>query len=325
MKEPHSEREQQDEQLVDALLEALFENQRGQAQSLVDRGLQRLEQESPTPSSNASTHDQHPTLKRRGRPWQFASLASFASLAAVAVLLLAIFLPFLDSSGNAMAAVARSLERAMEDVGRHYSVSTRLRLAQQTIDAQAELFVKGGNRCVYRSDSPMDALPVWLGNDRGQTWVVPPIGPVLYGDADSLDEWAEEKQEIATPYLHVSSFLQRMQESYTLQKLPNVPLETTLGIVDCQHIVGELSIPATPSQAERKRGSLPRRLELWAHQETGIAMKVIAAWDMDGKLGGRESVTIEYLEEVELADEFFTPNAHGGKNRPRLGFERSQD
>lgn len=40
---------------------------------------------------------------------------------------------------------------------------------------------------------------------------------------------------------------------------------------------------------------------------------------MDGDVG-RESITIKFLDQVELSDDFFKPESHGGLDRLQIDF-----
>jgi hypothetical protein len=295
---PHHD--QQKAHLIGSLLEALNERSSDKAQSLVSSGLQRLD-EAPTAST---VHDKSkPILERSRFPWMQA-----VSLVIAASIFIAVFLPFVDSSRNAMAALNRSIEQARMDVGRHYSVKMKTRIGQATtMDKEVDLFVKGEDRFAIRTH-----LNVWLGSNREKSWLVPPVGPVIEGDSRRLHSWVEGQDEISTPYLHISTVLEQLREAHELSKVTNVSLDIRGQRVACQYIVGILK--------EKQSSQVPNRIELWADAQSGAALKVIASWDVNAQGFGRESVTIELQDEIELDDAFFGPNAHGGLNRPRIDF-----
>ena len=66
--------------------------------------------------------------------------------------------------------------------------------------------------------------------------------------------------------------------------------------------------------------SIASFIELWSDLESGFAVQLIARWHLSDGEVGRESVEVQFQEPVELHDQFFTPDAHGGKDRPRVDF-----
>ena len=305
MTNQHPHHDQQKAQLIGSLLEALNEHSSDKAQSLVSSGLQRLE-EAPT-ALTVRDKSKQITGQSRFPWWQAVGLAIAASV------FVAVFLPFFDSSKNAMAALNRSIEQARMDVGRHYSVKIKTRVGKATtMDKEVDLFVKGGDRFAIRTH-----LKVWLGSNREKSWIVPPVGPVIEGDSRRLHSWVEGQDEISTPYLHISTVLEQLREAHELSKVSNVSLDILGQRVACQYVVGILE--------EQQSSQAPNRIELWADAQTGAALKVIATWNINSQGFGRESVTIELQDEVELQDEFFSPNAHGGLNRARIDFSSSSD
>lgn len=292
-------------QWVDSLLEALYDNDKHHAQSLVTSGLERLDQQ----SASVVMKGQGEQGSRRSRwpRWQLVGLAT------AALILIAVLLPFLNPSNQAMAAVTRSIQEAIQDVGRHYTVKARIRVSDRaSINREADLFVKGGDRFAIRTDTLLGSLPIWIGSNQGKAWVVPPSGPVIQGDTSSLIAWVALREEFSTPYLHIATALERIRDNYELKNLQEVSLQTSAGVITCQYIEGVLV-----GQGSQQ---VPDRIELWADSESGIALKIIAKWTLNEGEVGRESVTIELQDDIELANEFFGPNEHGGQGRRRIEF-----
>ena len=293
-------------QWVDSLLDALYENDRERAQDLVTAGLDRIDGEN-------TTRPYSEKLVRHPVAWQMKRWLVIGLSSAAALMLLVFFLQ-INTPNQAMAAVNRSIEQALaNDIGRYYVVTSVIQVDEdKTMARNSALYVKGGERFALRTDGPLKVRSIWLGGDRGNAWVVPPVGPVITGDTDNLGAWVARRKEITSPYLHITTILERMRDSYELKAQPNETLLIGARSVECQHIVGDLK--------GARSGQGPDRISLWVSAKTGVAQKVMAKWVLaDGELG-RKSVLIEFKSDMNLADDFFTPEKHGGSNRPRIRF-----
>lgn len=304
MTRPHTPDDQQKSQLIESLLEALYQNNEREAQALLKAGMERIEQYETVPRSTANK-DPAPR-PRRLVSWQVVGWLS------AALILIAVFLPYFDPSRNAMAAVNRSLQQALVDIGRRYSLRTSIHVTDSAnMVREADLYVKGGDRFAINARGPLGFGTFWLGSSNGNAWVVPPLGPVILGGTRNLMAWVAQREDVATPYLHLATLLERMRESYELSAFPPAELRINNEIILCRHVLG--------IRRNKGQDSFPDRIELWADSRTGVAMKVLATWNNDEL--GRESVTVEFRENIELADGFFSPDQHGGANRPRIGFD----
>ena len=90
-------------------------------------------------------------------------------------------------------------------------------------------------------------------------------------------------------------------------------------ILTTQLLVEDKPLSTAQTEQEKAVAELPKHVELWVDVESGVALKVFLDWfiaDSDQF----QTMTVEFQEEVELADPFFTPDMHGGKNRPRIQF-----
>ena len=300
-------REEHEQEFVDSLLKLLYKTDVQQAQSLVTAGMQKLDSASTSSINSASKKDATSSV-----PIPIRWLVGF-SFAAVVLLGIAatLFRP-----NNAVAAVKRSIQQAFEDVGRHYQVATTFRVGEESVERSADLYVKGADCLAISGEGPLGLKPIWLGSKNGQAWVVPPVGPVMEGNTESLIRWVAHRDDIATPFLHVSTFLERMCDVYRLKYVPSQSVVLVNGVVaDCEHIVGTL---------KRRDGNpdLPDLIALWADEETKLAVKVKADWLSPAGDFGRETVVIEWREEVALTDEFFTADEHGGKGRSRINLDK---
>ena len=292
-------------QTMDALLGSLYENSDSHAQSLVTKGFERLEREENEPRRNSKAY------QSRGVPrWKLLSLA------AGLLLMIAIGWQLLAPPKRAMAAVNLSIQQALEDIGRHYKLTLIIKRPDHSkTTRRSDLYAKGANKFAVRSSRDLGSKPIWMGSRNGKAWVVPALGPVITGNRTNLSTWVSRSEETSTPYLHVTTILERMRDSYTLSVLPDETINTADGDFnsnfDCAHIVATLA---------NDEPRIPNRIELWSDTESGVAIKVLATWDLADNESGRQSLLVELNENIDLADAFFTPNEHGGQNRRRINF-----
>ena len=297
------EQNQRKQDLVDSLLQSLYKTDQEQSRSLVSSGMERLEQLEIRQAEMTAGG----SIVRPPR-WLVIGLAT------AAMLCIAIFIPLFDNSRSAMAAVTLSLDQARQDIGRHYLVHSRWRAQNGNSNAmKVDLFVKGGEQFALKIPNPIQPnMSVWVGSNQDQAWVVPPFGPVLEGNRRNLSEWFDRRKDASTPYLHITTALELMSELYELESLPDETVDRDGDAIWCHRVTGRLKgEPSTES---------PDHINLWANAESGVAVKIIATWDLVEGRSGRESVTILLQEEIDLADDFFTPETHGASERSRLDF-----
>ena len=287
---------------VDSLLHSLYETDKDKARSLVDNGMQRLE--------DGEVASSGPARSRRysARPSWLIGLAT------AAVVLIAVAIPMTNGSRTATAAVMLSLDQALRDVGRHYRVNAVWQNApEKNLRRSADLYVKGGDQFAIKVEGPGTmGTTIWLGSNAETSWVIPPIGPVLEGNQRSLTQWYREKADIGTPYLHVASALENMRDLYRLESLPNDEVSLGDRVIACNHVAADLK-----GESSLRR---PDRIELWADVETGVAIKLVATWQLDEDEVGRKEATVVLVDDVELSDSFFTVEGQGAGQRRRINF-----
>ncbi len=245
----------------------------------------------------------------------------WGSVGVAASVLLALFWLLHDGgSQSAMAAIQRSLDVAAEQTTRKYLLQVEYRSADgQTLKTDNDLYVQGNKRLVLRHPSLLLGTSFWLGRNGSESWVVPPLGPVLKGDNGNLILWLRSREELDTPYLHVSTFLTRMSRGYQLETLDDEEVAVPItGPVACQHIRARRISAAQPD--------LPDTIELWASRESGIAIRLIARWELGDDQIGRKSVLLTYRnEEPSLSEDWFTPERHYQGRRPVMRMDPSDN
>ncbi len=261
----------------------------------VARAMEQIGKDSDAPHSVDAVREQARSL----RWWTLAIAASF--------LLVLLFL--VDSggtSGKAVAAVERSLNAAAELMTRKYLLQVEYRPAfggARTIDHQ--LYVQGKDRFALQHPGLLPGTSFWLGHAGVDSWVVPAIGPVLKGDDTFLSRWIRSREELNTPFLHITTLLTRMMSrGYQLETLSDEEIVMPDGLaVECQHIRAQRMSANEPDG--------PDIIDLWASLESGMAMRLIARWELAEDEIGRESVVLTFQhDEPLLGEEWFTAEAH---------------
>lgn len=239
---------------------------------------------------------------RRGR---FRWLAP--TLVAAAVVIAAVWLQGpTHPRTTALAAVESSLKAAQVDQDRAYTVQSRIRMPSgNEHDFAAELWVRGATHYVFQQEGAFGGIV--LGGDGAEHWIVPALGPVLVSDDRGAFDQTLIGRPLATPYLQVTSLLERMAHRYELTLLPEESLSTVDGgrPVRCLHVVGRSKADASEA--------LPSVIELWAARQSGIAYRLRAQWDRPpGELGLMEStLELKSLPAVVAPDWYrHTPHHH---------------
>ena len=311
-----NELEQAKQRLIDSLLASAIGSADEEAQSKVTDALSRIATLEP---GEAGKQQIKVASNKRGSWFSRRKMIAFATAAAV---MIAVGLPFMAQGQSALNILQLSLEQSKRDVPRHYNVELKFQKSNGQTNARvADLYVKGSDRFAFRRQGILGG-EWWIGGEGENNWVVPAVGPVIEGDTTSLSRWLKRKPELSTPYLHVSTILERMGNGY---KLTNHRAETIAGPdgreVQCRHIEGRLRKVVDLRDFEDR---IPDRIELWADVETGVAIKVIASWDLDADEAGRLSITAQLVDHPELPDDWFQAEGHYQGQRRRISFNNRE-
>lgn len=245
-----------------------------------------------------------------------ARFVGWPTFGIAATVLLAVLLTF-RAGGNqtAMAAIQRSLDVAAQRLTRKYSLDVTYRsLLGKPGKVAAELYVQGNDRLAIRHPGLLPRSNFWLGRDGDQSWVVPAFGPVIKGDVSVLERYLRSHEQLDTPYLHVSTMLHQMKtKGFRLKMLADEEISMDDGrSFICRHI------QATASKSQDPE--LPKAIELWTSRETGMAVRLIARWDLAEGQAGRESVVMTFQQnEPDLSNAWFTAEGHYTGRRPVIG------
>jgi hypothetical protein len=225
---------------------------------------------------------------------------------------------FWNPYAQALAAIERSIVAAGQDIARKYLISVSVRDTQgrrETIEH--DLYVQGNDRFAVRVASWLPGRDMWLGKEADEAWVVPAMGPVRAGDQLAFNRWLESREELSTPYLHVTTVLHRMSRGYRLTQQGFETIDRPDGSRSrCRRIVGNLKESASQK--------LPATIQLWADDESGVAMRLTASWNLPPDQAGRESVTIQLIEQPDLPEDWFRAAGHYREPRRVLRFDSSE-
>ncbi len=291
-----------DELWIDQLIERAYapSNQSAE-QRLVAQVLERIEAE-PEKKASIVSRSEHAAPRSRFSLRNMSAMAIAASL-----LVLAFFLSSVGEERSAYAAVIRASKAVMPN--RKYSLTI---LADRALAGrrpmQGELYVDDKDRFVVSYPGLFGASKIWIGGSANDRWIVPPRGPAFQGSADLIGGWLARK-DANSPYLHLDTILDRMTKAYKLKTLPSETLDSPLGMegnVRCVHVRGEVRATNT---------HLPRTIDLWADENTGIAQRVILDWERSVGERGPRQWTLELESTTEVADDWFQLSGHIAKER----------
>ena len=310
MNNEHTSHDRNREALIDALLTAAYVDERMAVTKRVDQVMQQIELKRSAPRRPA-----YEPTRVTGRIWN-----RWVSMAIAASLLGAMFigLQYFDPAQQALAAIEQSLVAAAEQVARKYIIPVTLKDGRKVREIENDLYVEGNDRFALRHPALLPGADLWLGKNGGTTWVVPAIGPVLTGNDLALSRWLSSQEQFSTPYLHVTTVLDRMSRGYRLQKLGESTIRSVAGNdVVCRHVVGELK-----SEANQE---LPTTIELWSDAESGMAIRIEARWSLSASESGREKVVIEFADQPDLPDNWFEAEGHYSGSRSKITLDTKEN
>jgi hypothetical protein len=229
------------------------------------------------------------------------------ALAASVLLIAGFSITYLSTNNAAYAAVIRSLE--VPPSTRAY----RIRMVHQRPvwgkrEVTSDLYLNDKDQFVVRHPGWSRFGDVWIGGDSSRRWIAPRFGPAFVGGEEIVGNWLTRK-DLPSPYLHVSTILDRMRRAYRLTMLTDEQLpqlDSSGKPVLCQHIVGVL---------RRPNGSLPARMELWVNVDTGMAQRIELTWHREQSERGPVQWSIDLVAAPVLPGNWFDLEGHVTKGR----------
>jgi hypothetical protein len=297
------------ESYIDALLLAAYDKDQGIVAEGIERVMKQVERENGN-SVGRSLHTSPVTNRPIWNRW--ISIAVAASL----LIAMSFGLQSVSPSQPALAAIEKSIAAAAEQIARRYLVTVTFKSGEQGYEVQNDLYVKGNDRFALRHPAVVPGADLWLGKNGDATWVVPAIGPVLTGNETAFSRWLSAQEQLSTPYLHVTTVLNRMSRGYRLREMGESTIRSSDGNhVVCRHVVGERKGEANKS--------LPATIELWSDKASGVAIRVEASWSLAASESGREKVVIEFADQPDLPVNWFEPEGHYAGSRHTISFDTS--
>lgn len=288
-----------DFQFLDTLLKHIYQPHGDDRERRVRQVMAAIEQESPSLPTPAGAPV---SPSRRRRLWAIPLVAAAALL-----LMAGLFWRIEDGPSPAIAAVEKAMGEAQAETDRQYSMTITARttaLGEQT--TAATLYVNGSDQFAVRHAAPLGEF--WLGGDGQQVWFVPEIGPVLVGTEQILSR-VLNRQQLSTPFLQITSILQRLKNRYELRLLGEEPLSPPEGEGDSvlyQKIRGTLKT-ADPQW--------PRTIDVWVSRQSGIVQRVVLNWDRPAERQGLSRLELRLVGQSQLPDDWYTHAGHHGPRR----------
>jgi hypothetical protein len=199
---------------------------------------------------------------------------------------------------SAYAAVQRVAADARILKDRQYRVTQTLNF-DKGVQGQVEslLYVRGGEKFVLRHQGPLGT--VWMGSNGREGWLIPALGaPIVTDNPRYPARWARE-EGLALPDLKLTGLLDLMKERFHLALLPSEPLPDRPNIA-CQRIRG---------WCDANDGGA-KRIELWAHPDTGVAQLLVLEWDRSPEDAGLTCIQLDLLAEESQPDVWYEVEAH---------------
>ncbi len=244
---------------------------------------------------------------RRSRILKRAGWWMLPAVSATLLLGLLAYLPEGNAGNQALAALEESLRADAATVGRHYVVTMRPKTesGQSLTERQSDLFVNGEDFAIHVQRGQGDQ-GIWIGSYRGEQWLVPRAGPVMVGREPYLKQRLLQHAVAETPFLSISSVLERTKRHYNLKFEKAVDLVTPQGIQRYSLVTG--------GRKKKVSTFIPHTVKVWAEQETGFVKKIELVWEPDDQAAWI-SATAEWVDSPELSEDFFQHQAHHDSKR----------
>jgi hypothetical protein len=292
---------------LNALLEAVHRPQGELVAQRVDRVMNAIRSANPPADQlgAAAIEGSAPDGDLQPRPATRRIAAALPSwvwplFSTAAVLLLAAGIYWNSGSHpTARAALMRASVDAARLADREYRALADLQNPSGSITrTESTLWVRGGEKFVL--EHPWMGGHVTIGNNGHRAWFVPLLGLPSQDDNPEQSVWWARKAGWALPDLTVRGLIESLVDDFDLELLPNEALPAHPGIV-CQHIRGMRRV------ADVNRFQV---IELWAHQQTGVAQRIVLYWDRPADLAGPERIQVDLVAERPQSDIWYEPESH---------------
>ncbi len=302
------------EALIDALLQEVYQPSTGARQN--ELRIQTLMQRIDVDKIEVASVQRRPFFMNR-----FGRKRSFVSIIIAASLLIAVgyFVMIRNSSSQAYAAVTLALE-AKPNIRQYQMKMLNRRPIGGQREIKSTLYFNDQDQFVLHRPSSSGFREIWVGGDRNSRWFIPPNGPALRGNETLMSGWLM-KQEVLSPYLHMSTVLDTLRKNYKLKKLESVDFKSpkdanSTRTIRCTHVIGK-------NRSTRSR--MPETIELWADEQTHIVHRLELKWNKSGNEPGPLAWTVELEDQPDLPASWFELDGHLEPNRRVVDVAKPDD
>lgn len=209
-------------------------------------------------------------------------------------------------SNQALAAIQQARRTLSEPADRTYMITVEGRSPRGlTLTRRATLYARGRDHFVLRITGPF-GTDILAGSDGTESWLIPPIGPVLVGDdALLIDRWLS-RERVPIPLLSLDEILQKLESRYDLSTISDQSRTVHHDnrrpeIADAVRVIGHRRASDT---------IIPDTVELWTSRRTGVLERLELRWSKTTVRPGPRAINVVLRDEDELAADFFRHTHH---------------
>ena len=275
-----------DMQWLDALFEHLHGHNTAAVEKSVSMVLTRLRDEIEEPApARVSPHGRLRSTHR------FRPL-----LIAATLLVLVTVVWWQNASQSAHAMIDQAFQSALMSTDRTYRVTIAANVSSKA-HYSATLYLRGSEQFVYETTGPLGRR-IWIGANGGEFWFIPPVGPVLVGDAEQFVVQWLNRSKTDMPFLQLTTILKRMRDNYDLTVLTDERLETDGPTFHRLHARRRQDSPADDARS-------PESIELWANHKTGVIQRLVVSRSDQRRALLPQIVTFDLTDENPLSKDFY--------------------
>ena len=215
-------------------------------------------------------------------------------------------------SNQALAAIQQARHTLAMPSDRTYTITVEGQSPRGlTHERQATLFARGTDHFVFKIAGPF-GTDILAGSDGNESWLIPPVGPVLIGsDSLLIDRWLSQER-VPIPLLSLDETLHRLESRYNLSVVSDeIGSTADIGhrstMTDSIRVIGR----RRPEEA-----MIPDTVELWSNRTSGILQRLELRWSDAEPRPGPQSITVVLKSEEQLAADFFIHTRHHPPEKP---------
>lgn len=215
-------------------------------------------------------------------------------------------------SNQALAAIQQARHTLAKPTDRTYTITVEGQSPLGlTHERQATLCARGADHFVFKIAGPF-GTDILAGSDGNESWLIPPVGPVLVGtDSLLIDRWLSQER-VPIPLLSLDETLQRLESRYNLSVVNDeagsaADHEQRSTKTDSIHVVG---------RRRPKEAMIPDTVELWSNRTSGVLQRLKLRWSDAVSRPGPRTITVVLRSEEQLGTDFFSHVRHHRLDKP---------